>query len=263
MTDLSSFLRTDLYDDHTAEDVNKLIAASLRSELANIETISATRALADNDCPFQILTASGGDQIVKLAPLSSSNHVTMIYNSGASNNLIVKDDSATVTFAAVEPGSFAFLAPLLGTSWILVSPSQVQTSGFMQTSVYDPANIAEQLVGLNATQTLTKKRIKKRIISVAQSATPSINTDAGDIFEITGLAQNITSFTVTGTPNKGDVMQIWITDNGASRTITPGSSFAGTAEFSLTGLATTIGKRLMLLLQYTTIWELVGVLNQA
>jgi hypothetical protein len=72
------------------------------------------------------------------------------------------------------------------------------------------------------TETLTNKRITKRVVSTTQSATPSINTDNGDIFEIVGLAQAITSMTtnLTGTPVEGQMFQVIIKDNGTARAIT-------------------------------------------
>jgi len=69
---------------------------------------------------------------------------------------------------------------------------------------------------------IVNTRIAKRLVTTTQSATPAINTDTGDIFKITGLAQAITSFTanLTGTPFEGDMMMIQITDNGTARAIT-------------------------------------------
>jgi hypothetical protein len=69
-----------------------------------------------------------------------------------------------------------------------------------------------------------------RLVTVTQSATPAVNTDTGDIFTITGLAQAITSMTsgLTGTPVDGQKMEIRITDNGTARAITWGASFAST-----------------------------------
>lgn len=87
------------------------------------------------------------------------------------------------------------------------------------------------LAGIATTQTLTNKRVTKRVVSTTQSATPSVNTDNGDIFEITALAQAITSMTtnLTGTPVDGDVMMVQITDNGTARAITWGAKFASFA----------------------------------
>ena len=83
---------------------------------------------------------------------------------------------------------------------------------------------------LTGTQTLTNKRVKPRLVTVTQSATPATDTDNGDIFTITGLAQAITSMTtnLTGTPADGEKIEFRITDNGTARAITWGASFAAT-----------------------------------
>ena len=86
------------------------------------------------------------------------------------------------------------------------------------------------LATIAGTETLTNKRITKRVGTVTQSATPTINTDNMDIAEITGLAQAITSMTtnLSGTPSKGDKLEVWITDDGTGRAITWGASFEST-----------------------------------
>lgn len=81
------------------------------------------------------------------------------------------------------------------------------------------------VVGTTDTQKLTNKRNQKRTVVVTQSATPSINTDNTDVAQITGLAQDITSVSVSGTPDTNDMMIVQITDNGTARAITWGSSF--------------------------------------
>lgn len=70
----------------------------------------------------------------------------------------------------------------------------------------------------------------KRILTVIQSATPAMNTNNGDIMQITGLAQAITSMTtnLTGNPTAGDMFMLQITDNGTARAITWGASFSAT-----------------------------------
>lgn len=79
-----------------------------------------------------------------------------------------------------------------------------------------------------------------RISSTASSATPSINTDTTDLFEITALAANITSMTtnLTGTPVDGQTLLIRVKDNGIARTITWGTSFVSSGTATL--LATTV-----------------------
>lgn len=88
-----------------------------------------------------------------------------------------------------------------------------------------------------AVQTVSNKRITRRVSSIASSALPTINTDNLDIFALTAQASAITSFTtnLTGTPVDGDALLIRITDNGTPRAITWGASF----EASTVALPTT------------------------
>lgn len=88
---------------------------------------------------------------------------------------------------------------------------------------------------LTTVQTLTNKRITKRVVATTQSATPTINTDNTDISYITALAQAITSFTtnLSGTPVNGDSLVISITDNGTARAITWGASFESSGNIIL------------------------------
>lgn len=91
-------------------------------------------------------------------------------------------------------------------------------------------------VTLTGTETLTNKRITPRVGTVTSSATPTINTDNVDYFEITAQAADITSMTtnLSGTPTNGQ--KLWISITGtASRAITWGASF----EASTVALPTT------------------------
>jgi len=99
------------------------------------------------------------------------------------------------------------------------------------------------VVGDSDTQTLSNKRHVPRIGSTTSSATPAIDTDNYDEFEITALAANITSMTssLTGTPNDGDKLLIRIKDNGTPRTIAWGASFVSSGIATL--LATTVASK--------------------
>lgn len=79
-----------------------------------------------------------------------------------------------------------------------------------------------------------------RINFTASSATPAINVDTTDQFNITALAAAITSMTsgLSGTPLDGQKLMIRIKDNGTARAITWGASFASTGIATL--LATTV-----------------------
>lgn len=99
--------------------------------------------------------------------------------------------------------------------------------GDMQSSLYDPAGITEQLVGETASQTLTNKRVTPRWGYLESSATPAINTDLYDCFSITTLAVDITNMStnLTGAPTNFQRLLIRIKDNGSPRLITWGGSF--------------------------------------
>lgn len=115
-----------------------------------------------------------------------------------------------------------------GTSW--VQTAQIVTVGTSPLAFTQFTLNPTTLVTLTGTQTLTNKRVTKRVITTTQSATPTINTDNTDVSSITALAQAITSFTtnLSGTPVAGDLLMIQITDNGTARAITWGASFEAT-----------------------------------
>lgn len=111
-------------------------------------------------------------------------------------------------------------------------------------------------------ETLSNKRITKRVVSVASSATPSFNTDDGDIARLTGLTTNVTNFStnLSGTPSHGDLFCYEITDNGVARTLSWGSSFSASGTLSLP-TTTVISTMLRLLFQWnsaTSTWMIVG-----
>jgi len=119
----------------------------------------------------------------------------------------------------------------------------------------------DEFVFKDHTQTFTNKRISKRVVVTTQSATPTINTDSGDIFQITGLAQAITSMTtnLTGTPVAGDMIEVQITDNGTARAITWGASFSATTV--ALPATTTVSTMLRVLFQRNnanTVWDCIG-----
>lgn len=114
-------------------------------------------------------------------------------------------------------------------------------------------------VTLTGTMTLTNKRIPPRVASVTQSATPIIDTDNADIFTITGLAQDVTSFTthLTGTPGYGEMFMLHITDNGAARNLAWGADFASTT--STLPPFTVASTRLRVLFQWDgSAWDCLG-----
>lgn len=119
------------------------------------------------------------------------------------------------------------LAEIEGATTTEVSRATAAEALRMTTATYDPAGIAQQLVGLTATQTLTNKRlIVAALLISSNSATPTINTDTASVVHITAQAANITSMTtnLSGTPNESDALRISITPTAAI-TVAWGSKF--------------------------------------
>ncbi|MBA4166277.1 MAG: hypothetical protein H0X41_01790, partial [Chitinophagaceae bacterium] len=86
-------------------------------------------------------------------------------------------------------------------------------------------SVLSSAVGSNVT-IIQEERIR-RVIAIAQSATPTINSDITDVASITGLAQTITGITLAGTPTPARLLEVQITDNGTARDIVWGGGFAG------------------------------------
>ena len=83
------------------------------------------------------------------------------------------------------------------------------------------------ILGTTDTQTLTNKRITRRVTTITSSATPTVNTDNCDVVSITAQAAAITSMTtnLSGTPTDFQTLVYRIKDNGTARAITWGASF--------------------------------------
>ncbi len=166
--------------------------------------------------------------------------------------------TATQTFST---GLKTFLSGMFG----LRNVANTFTSFFTNTNTasrtYTLQDSSDTLVWRATTDTLTNKRVTRRLVAVTQSATPAINTDNMDIASITWLAQAITSMTssLTGTPVNGDMMMIQITDNGTARAITWGASFASAnATLPTTTVISTLLRVLVQWNSTTSKWECIA-----
>jgi hypothetical protein len=110
------------------------------------------------------------------------------------------------------------------------------SGGDLQVATAGVGTNADSVPTLSSTNTLTNKRITKRVGTTTSSATPTINTDNYDMYTLTAQTVDITSFTtnLSGTPTDGQTLWIAITGT-AARAITWGASF----EASTVALPTT------------------------
>ena len=89
------------------------------------------------------------------------------------------------------------------------------------------------IVGKTTTQTLTNKRITKREVTIASSATPTPNSDITDIYTITALAEAATFGAPTGTPTQGQTLLIRIKDNATARALSWNAIYRAGTDLAL------------------------------
>lgn len=164
--------------------------------------------------------------------------------------------SQVATFGTVELGhasdttlsrSSAGVLAVEGVTVPLNGTAQTATFGTIELGHASDTSITRSAAGvvavegvvipsISSTNTLTNKRVTLRVGSTTSSATPTINTDNYDVYQLTAQAADITSFTtnLSGTPTDGDGLIIEITGT-AARAITWGASF----EASTVSLPTT------------------------
>lgn len=142
-----------------------------------------------------------------------------------------KLSDSTTTIVDVSDATKAVKFDVAGTA----SVTGIIATAFTTAKTVTLPDATDTLVGKATTDTLSNKRMTRRVVATTQSATPTINTDNTDVSHITGLAQAITSMTtnLSGTPVNGDSLIISITDNGTARAITWGASFESSGNATL------------------------------
>lgn len=162
---------------------------------------------------------SAGAPVVNGGALGTPSSGTLTNCTGLPVNGIVDDTTSALGVGSIELGHAS------DTTLSRVSAGVLAVEGVTIPSI-------------SSTNILTNKRINPRVGSTTSSATPTINTDNYDIYQLTAQAVDITSFTtnLSGTPVEGQVLIIEITGT-AARAITWGASF----ENGITLPSTTVG----------------------
>jgi hypothetical protein len=103
----------------------------------------------------------------------------------------------------------------VGASWVIgqANITGITAAGLAMMQAADATAQAALLASI--TETLTNKRITQRIGSATSSATPTINTDNVDRYDLTAQAADITSFVMSGTPTIGQALWISVTGTAA------------------------------------------------
>jgi hypothetical protein len=186
-------------------------------------TAAGTTVLTANDAQQQFFTGAT-TQTVTLPVVTTLVNGFSYYVDNNSTGIVTVQTSGANTLLALPGGTAATF-------------TVVNTAGGTGTASWN----VENLVNTSSAQTLTNKRITKRVLALsANSATPAINTDNFDVVHITGQTTAITSFTtnLTGTPVDGDMLRISVTGTGAVA-LTLGASFEASGNVLLP--TTTVG----------------------
>lgn len=168
----------------------------------------------------QLLIGNTTGNTLTKATLTGTANQVVVTNGGGSITLSTPQDIGTSSnpqFATIELGAASDTTLSRSSAGVLAVEGVVIPS-------------------ISSTNTLTNKRITKRVGTTTSSATPTINTDNVDMYTLTAQAVDITSFTtnLSGTPTDGQTLWIAITGT-AARAITWGASF----EASTVALPTT------------------------
>ena len=193
-------------------------------------------------------------------PITSSGNATSIASQTGTGTKFVVDTSPTL------------VTPVLGvataTSINKLTLTQPATSAVLTITDGVTATLpsTDTYVGRATTDTLTNKRITKRVTTITSHATPTVNTDNCDVVTITAQGEAITSMTtnLSGTPTNFQTLIFRILDDGTGRAITWGASFEPRGVALPT--TTTASKLLTVGFIYDTvdsIWGCVASANEA
>ncbi len=225
----------------------------------------------------EVNTGTNDNKFVTPSTLSNSNWAFTVAKVLATVLSGLSASSGTFTSSSTILEAFGKLKYFLDTTLPTLAPLASPTfTGTVTAPIIDLGNtdttITRSAAGIMAvegvvipsissTNTITNKRNQPRVLTVTAGATPSTNTDNGDIYSITGLAANITSMTtnLTGTPVTGERVTWEITDNGTARTIAWGASFANSGFLALP-TTTAISTKLIVGFEWSgSVWSIIAI----
>ncbi len=120
-------------------------------------------------------------------------------------------------------------------------PTSASSIGGMTTATYDPASINQQVLGTTATQTVSNKRVTKRVATLTDAATVTPDSDNFDGGKLTSLSQTTAIANPTGTPTSFQQYTLRIKST-SSQTLSFGTQYRGSNTVALPTVTTGGGK---------------------
>ena len=144
-----------------------------------------------------------------------------------------------------------------------ITNANISASAAIATSKIATTFPSGTVVGTTDTQTLTNKRITKRVGTVADAATITPTADDSDMYTVTALAQAATIAAPSGTPTSGQTLLLRFLDNGTARALTWNAIYRASTDLALP-TTTVLSKTLYVGFVYNTAatkWDCIFVLN--
>lgn len=258
---------TNLYrsapDTLTTDDQVKVIAGTVNAAWGL--TLSQGNS-GGNTNSGRLFFANEGDAAAGAFAISRAGAASLVINSGAtpgsSSGSNIVNISSAGQVQIVTNGSTGGLIIGSDTNLYRSATDTLRTDDNL--IVAAAGTVANSVATIDATQTLTNKRITKRVNSTASSATPTPNAGTDDMYVLTALAAAATFGAPTGTPTDGQPLVIRIKDNGTARALTWNAIYRAVG----TALPTTtvISKTLYLGFKYNaadTKWDCLAVSQEA
>lgn len=145
-----------------------------------------------------------------------------------------------------------------------ITNANISASAAIATSKINATFPSGTIVGTTDTQTLTNKRITKRVSTVTDAATITPTGDSSDLYTVTALGQAATIAAPSGTPTNGQTLVLRFLDNGTARALTWNSIYAAIGVTLPT--TTVLSKYLYVGCIYNSTsskWDVLAVLQQA
>lgn len=218
---------------------------------------NGTLSIADTTTAGGSGTVNSGTQY-RLAYYAANGTAVSENAAITANRALISDANGVPTHSTTTTTQLQYLNGATGTtgtttSNIVFSTSPDFTTGITIGSVAVPT--------ISSTNTLTNKRITKRVTTTASSATPTPDSDASDMYTVTALAAGATFGAPTGTPTDGQPLLIRIKDNGTARSLAWNAIYRGSTDIALP-TTTVISKTMYCNFIYNSAdskWDMVGL----